>query len=337
MTDSLKKDIKRASNTNSLVLLLSVIPVSIFLIFREPITELIVGKDSINFSNVRSLISSLFQYIIAIPVSIMIFRLSKNGRSAPKLSESFCKAQATAKQLVRWIFISLFFIYASGYLSNFLYSAIQKLSGVELHPINMSADSTLLGRLTNIIAMMFLAPLLEEIFFRATMLRNAGRYGTWSMIIAMSIIFGLWHRNYAQTLYTAVLGICAGFLIIKTKSILPSILLHLIMNTIGTVQSIFSGQIDVKKLSAGDVGYITDNVAPILVVSFIGFLLMGIMVTGLVLFILEVINHKDTFRLENDNTEISEKKKFVLYFTAPITIVTMLIFIAETVLNAIIP
>lgn len=326
------KKLRHISNINSCILIIWTILIFTFMFFSDSITELFVSRDNENFETACTLIIFLFQYVVAVPISVLSFRMSKDYR---KLKSCFCKPKMPAKWIFKWIIISLALVYISSYISSAFFSVLQQITGVELHAIDMTADNNTLSRITNIIAMMFLAPFFEEILFRGTLLRNGAKYGSWSMIIAMGIMFGLWHGNYAQTLYTATLGICAGFLIIKTESIIPSILLHFCMNTLGAIQSLFVGNIDAEKLLAEDNEYIMSNFAPIMITTIIGFLILAIMVTGLIFFILEIINHKDSFKLKCTNTEVSEIKKTVLYFTAPITIIVTLIFIAVTVINAI--
>lgn len=326
------ENLRKTSNTNSAILLLWTIFLFIFLILSEPITELFVSSESENFEYAQNLLTFLFQYVAEIPALLLIFRKSKK---IPELKPCFCKPEMPAKWIFRWIFISLFLVYAVSYISNIFFSILQYVTGIELHPIDMTADNNTLSRITNIVAMMFLAPFFEEILFRGIFLRNTVKYGSWTMIIITGIIFGLWHCNYAQTLYTAVLGICAGFLIVRTKSIIPSILLHFCLNTIGAISSLFARNIDTEKILNEDSEYIMDNLAPIIITELISFLIIGIMITGLVFLILEIINHKESFKLRKANTEIPEIRKTLLYFTSPVTLIMTLIFIALTVINAI--
>lgn len=328
----LSRSLRKVSNTNSCILIVWTILIFTFMFFSDSITELFVSRDNGNFATAQTLIVFLFQYVIAVPLSLLVFRMSKDFL---KSDSCFCKPKMPAKWVFKWIIISLALIYISSYISSAFFSVLQQITGVELHAIDMTADNNTLSRITNIIAMMFLAPFFEEMLFRGTLLKNSTKHGSWSMLIAMGIMFGLWHGNYAQTLYTAVMGICAGFLMIKTKSIFPSMLLHFCLNTIGALQSLFVGNIDTERLLADDSEYIMSNFTPIMVTTITGFMILGIIITGLVFFIIEIIKHKDSFKLKDINTEVSEVKKTALYFTAPVTIIVTLIFAALTVINAV--
>lgn len=341
MIPDTKKQLRKISNANSTLILSFSFFLAAFLLaeMAETIAALAAEQNTTKFNDICTLVLFLFQYLIAVPLPLLLFRLSESGRNAPKLRDSFRRPQMPAVWIIKWIFISLFLTYAVSFLGNSLFSFFETLTGIELHPIDMTADDTGISRATNIIAMMFLAPFFEELLFRARMFRNTERFGGWSMIIASGITFGLWHGNYQQMLYTAALGICACFMTAKTKSVLPSMLLHFILNTIAAVQSIFIGTFDYGKvteeLAAGNTEYLDGHLVPFLVLSFISLLIIGIIITGLVLFITEITGHRDSFQVENGCTELSEQKKFAVYFTAPATIIVTLLCLGITVINAV--
>lgn len=335
MSDNLNNDIRRASSANSLLIISFVAIIFIASYASSYLFSILPGHNSAVMNNLYYLIMYIFQYVVTVPLLLILFRKTKSGKDAPKLKGCFCKPKLPVSHIVKWIFISLFAIYVMSFISNYIFLFIQSLTGIELHPAQIVTENSWLSRLTNILAIMFFAPIFEEIFFRGTMLRSSARYGSWSMIIIMGIMFGLWHLNYAQTLYTTMLGICGGFLIIKSGSIIPSIILHFIMNTIGTIQSLLLGNINLEKLSSGDIKYIIENISSILPVSLTGFLVIGIIITGLVLFIAELAkNGLNELKLPTGYTELSEGKTFAIYFSSPVTIIVTLMLIGITVYRA---
>ncbi len=323
------KALRKASNYNSAMLLLFLILV----LAGQIILSLIFYFLKVN-EDVQRLVLFSYQYLVCVPVPILLFRLTKSGKEAPKLKECLCRPKQSAWWIVRWIFICLFLIYASSIASNIFFSILQMLLGTELHPIDMSAENNAVSRFTNIFAMVILAPVFEEILMRGTFLRNTGRYGTWSAIFTSAVMFGLWHMNYEQEIYAAVMGICSGFLLVKTQSLIPSIILHMSMNTIGAVQSLFIGNIDMEKMQSGDSAYIMEHFADVMPLMACGMIILLSSATGFVMLILEIILHRESFRIEPKCSEASELKKFAVYFTAPVTIVLVLILIGITVLNA---
>lgn len=323
------KALRKTSNENSAMLLLFLVLVLIGQIILSIAFDFLkVNED------VQKLVLFSYQYLICVPVPILLFRLTKSGKEAPKLKECLCRPKQSAWWVVRWIFICLFLVYASSIVSNLFFTILQKLLGTELHPIDMSADDNALSRFTNIFAMVILAPIFEEILMRGTFLRNTGRYGTWSAIFTSAVMFGLWHMNYEQEIYAAVLGICSGFLLVKTQSLIPSIILHMSMNTIGAVQSLFIGNIDMEKMQSGDSAYIFEHLTDVMPILACGMIILFASAAGFIMLILEISMHSESFRLEPKCSEASEPKKFAVYFTAPATIILVLILIGVTVLNA---
>ena len=165
--NDLKQEIRRTSNQNSAILLIWLLLIFIFSIVMSLLKENGILE---NFQNYILLISGVFQYLVALPLAILDRRRAKNGKSIPKLKDVCQKPNASRKEIARWIVISLSFIYTVTYFSNALFTLIQNLTGTELHAIDFSADDTAMSRFTNILIIMFLAPLFEEILFRGIML-----------------------------------------------------------------------------------------------------------------------------------------------------------------------
>lgn len=75
-----------------------------------------------------------------------------------------------------------------------------------------------------------IAPILEEIIFRGYILKILKKYGTYTAIILSSIMFGLFHGTFIQAIPCIFIGIVFSTLAVKYKSILPSIIVHIITN-----------------------------------------------------------------------------------------------------------
>lgn len=80
------------------------------------------------------------------------------------------------------------------------------------------------------------APVVEEIVFRGAILRILlglfSRSWHWVAIIFSALIFGAIHLNLAQGLHAFVIGLLLGWMYYRTSSVVPSILLHWINNTV---------------------------------------------------------------------------------------------------------
>ncbi|EHJ02209.1 Abortive infection protein [Clostridium sp. DL-VIII] len=75
-------------------------------------------------------------------------------------------------------------------------------------------------------------PILEEIIFRGFILKSMQRYGNLTAIIVSSILFSMFHLNLVQFINPILMGIILAFIATKSKSIVPSIIVHVFNNTI---------------------------------------------------------------------------------------------------------
>lgn len=335
MDKNLKRTIRRASNINSITLLLFYGLLVVFSLGESIILPKLVSEDSPNFNAIENIVGYSLQYIAAVPLVLVVFRLlSRKDSGCPKLKDCFCKPQMPAGWIARWIFMTIGIVYAVSLVSNVVFTLLQEIIGVELHPADFTADNTPLGWFANFFSMVILAPFFEELMFRGALYRNAERFGAWSMAMMLGITFGLWHMNYQQTFYTAALGFFSCFLISKTRSVIPSLLVHCIMNFIGAVQSIAVGAVDVEKIQSMDTEYMADHFGWVMLIILISFLLIGIAAAGGIMLIIEFSLNKDSFKLKNYSPEISGLKAFGVYLSAPATILLMLFMIFFTVENA---
>lgn len=96
--------------------------------------------------------------------------------------------------------------------------------------------NTLLGDGFGYLAIGVLAPIAEEILFRGAILRCLlalfSQRLHWLAILLSAIIFGLAHGNMAQAPHAMMLGLLFGWMYYRTRSIIPSLVLHSVNNSI---------------------------------------------------------------------------------------------------------
>lgn len=333
-----KNKVFKASNINGILLIIFEILVLGGVQFAvAPLTSLFAEEGTDKFEAVSRLLGFSLQYLIGVALPLFIFYRTSAGRELSKREPLFVKPKMPWSWVIRFIFISFFLIYTTTIVFNLLFNLIQTGLDVKFQPVDFSADKNALSRMTNVLAMMFFAPFFEELLFRGTFVRNSCRYGGWHTIIATGILFGLWHMNYEQTFATAAFGICTAFLYVKTRSILPSMLLHFCFNTLGTIQSFIVDPEFKNKLTSGNaMELMVEDPTMYTIVTLLGFVVIGLIVAGLVIFVLELNNHPDSFKLEKDNeeeNEISEGKKLGVYFSAPATLIVAAALLVMTVLR----
>lgn len=85
-----------------------------------------------------------------------------------------------------------------------------------------------------ILIVLVIAPIFEELFFRKyilSYLQNA--WSPISSIIISSFLFGIFHMNLRQMLYTSVLGMVFGYVYRSTGRVIYSIFMHFSFNFFG--------------------------------------------------------------------------------------------------------
>ncbi len=328
------KLMRKSSTANSLILIIFTIFMIGGSILATYIAEAFVNKDSEYYSSLCMLLSMLIQSFGGVSLALFVNKKTPAGKEAEPIRSLFRKPQQSAWWIIRWIFIVLFFIYATNYATSFIFMFIENITGIKLVQTDFSADDNALSGIVNIICITFMAPFFEEVLVRGAMLGNSKKYGTWSAAIATGLFFGLLHMNYPQVPFAAVMGFFSAFLVLKTKSIFPSILVHFIVNSIGGIQSLFVGRVDAEAIMAGDISAAMENPVPFIILMLIGLLILGLLGIGLIFFIIEIVKFRDSFKLEKVYPEVSEGKKLLHYFSSPLTIVLMLFYITMTVLNA---
>lgn len=78
---------------------------------------------------------------------------------------------------------------------------------------------------------LILAPLIEETAFRGLIQHHMNRYfPSWLSILLASAMFGLWHRNLGQFVYTFFLGLALGAAYRVSGKLVYPIIMHFAMN-----------------------------------------------------------------------------------------------------------
>ena len=87
------------------------------------------------------------------------------------------------------------------------------------------------------VSTLILPSIVEEIIFRGLILQYLGRAGTRFLVanLIQAVLFGVFHMNFVQGIYTALLGFLLGWLAYRYDSILVPMVLHAIFNLFGTV------------------------------------------------------------------------------------------------------
>lgn len=120
------------------------------------------------------------------------------------------------------------------YLAILISAVIAVVSPETMNDYNEMMDTALGGsQALAMLAAVLLAPVNEECIMRGLILKNLQRFfPTPVVVIIQAVLFGIFHANWVQGLYVLPVGAALGYVAVKTRSVLPSIFMHLFYNTL---------------------------------------------------------------------------------------------------------
>ena len=80
-----------------------------------------------------------------------------------------------------------------------------------------------------------LGPVLEELLYRGVLLQSLRKYNERFAIVVSAMIFGMMHQNPTQCILGMLVGLPLAMITIKSGSIIPAIITHIIVNTSNVV------------------------------------------------------------------------------------------------------
>lgn len=154
------------------------------------------------------------------------------------------------------------------------------------------------------------APIAEEYIFRSLLLKPLRAYDDFSAALITGILFGLYHGNFDQFAYAAVVGTFYSMIAVRYNSIKPTILLHSANNFIVTFANYLPSACENAEEPLK--GFL-DSLAAACSYASAGLMLYGI--AGLI-----VCVTAKGLRFNNHNRFLSQKNTLVYFITTPLVI-----------------
>lgn len=221
------KKAKKMFTSIGLGLILYILGVMYLPFALEKLLEIIPNSNfNINGINYLNLIISFICIVIGtlLPYTLISLSLKVNPKDYLKTP----KITFIDLFLISALLISLgtIIIFGLNYLSSFIGFKVEYL-----YPIGISGlDVTLLKNPLFIFFFLFVAPLLEELFFRGLLLRVLGRYGNLFGIYAISGIYALFNQSISEIILGFFLSFFLCKMVLRYKSIVPVIFMHSLFN-----------------------------------------------------------------------------------------------------------
>ncbi|MEF2920401.1 MAG: type II CAAX endopeptidase family protein [Acutalibacteraceae bacterium] len=164
----------------------------------------------------------------------------------------------------------------------------------------------------------FVPAIAEEFLFRGAVLGALRKYGDIIAIIMSSALFGIMHGNLVQTPVTFLTGLILGYLTVKTGSIIPSMILHFVNNTLAVITEYL--------YNSG----MSEDLKTVIDLS----IMVAIIFAGLICTILLLkIHNEKLFAFEKAENAIPLSQQIGSSFATPCTIIFILLMIVSCVLT----
>jgi membrane protease YdiL (CAAX protease family) len=166
-------------------------------------------------------------YLIAFPIAVLILRTIPDGEDPPRE-----KGALSAGQMTPLVIACFGIVYPLNLVSMLLSTLIAQLKGAPVvNPLETMVTNS--NPWVNLVAVAFIAPIMEEIMFRWLLYKKLRGFGGKTYVIVSAAIFALFHCNLYQILYAFVLGLLFAGITYYTGTVKYAIILHVAINLIG--------------------------------------------------------------------------------------------------------
>ena len=175
-------------------------------------------------------------YLIGLPICLLLLRGFPSAKPKETMKLGFGK-------LIGIFCASIFVMLVGAFLSNYINNLLSGTFGTDVS--SLLQDNILgMNKLTMIIMLVVIAPVMEEFLFRKVMIDRMRQYGERIAVFASGLMFGLVHGNLMQAFYATFLGWVFGYVYLRTGRLRYTILLHFLVNGLSTIQSLLLTSLD---------------------------------------------------------------------------------------------
>lgn len=194
------------------------------------------------------------------------------------------------------------------FIASILLSFFQS-SGLEYDVPQPEIPETMVGKLMYIFIIGVLPAIFEEFLFRGYVLQSLRRFGDVFAIIISSLIFALFHGNFAQLPNAFIMGVALAFIAVRTGSLATGMVIHFINNTVITVLEVFL----FSNLDEMTTGMLT------LIYIAVYFLL------GVIGFVVLLTKFPKFFQIRKSNSVLSAGARAKAFFLQPISLIGLVV------------
>lgn len=189
--------------------------------------------------NHYSMIDTILCTILIVLFSIWFYRIWYHKKKTKTLIAG-TKEKHIIPKVIIWVLgfggLSTIWLIFATYLSSFTPLLSDSLQNFEQSWAQIENESYIWVFLSVVIT----GPIVEELLFRGIVFHYLEKIKAgYFPILVSGILFGLWHGEAVQVVYTAILGIGFGFIYAKTRDFKIVIIMHILNNFLSTLPPAF--------------------------------------------------------------------------------------------------
>lgn len=201
----------------------------------------------------------------------------------------FSTEKVTPKFVLKSAAITMMISMVTSFLTGLLILLLEHFDMAPAIP-DFALDGTPAENITLLLYGSVLGPIVEELLFRGVALKGFSKVSNRFGIIMSSICFGLMHGNLQQFIFATAVGLALGTMTVKSNSLIPAIIVHVLNNSISFLQGVLVSENEV-------------------VGSIISVAIMGVsVVAGLAVSIFEIVK----WNTKNTETKLRGEKPITL-------------------------
>lgn len=260
--------------------------------------------------NILTALSSLCSYILPFPIFYWLMK---------KLDDvEIEKKSVGAKTFILYTGITITLMWIGNIIGLIITMLLSGAMQNDIsNPVQELINSTDIW--INLVLISIIAPICEEILFRKFLIDKTIKYGAKVSIILSAVLFAFFHGNLNQFFYAFLMGGFFAYVYIKTGRITYTIILHAIVNFMGSVVSL---------ILANSVANIQTSLNPIDALVILGYL--AIILTFILIGLYGLTKIKKA-RFNGSKTQISLKNPFRTVYLNYGMILFILFFIGEMI------
>jgi membrane protease YdiL (CAAX protease family) len=190
--------------------------------------------------------------LVTLAMPCVIYYLLKGS----KLTEPILIVPKSGPHILFIIFAAMFFVSGMLLIKFFYFVGNGGVAAIVNYYDDFSGTAQGATHLEIILSLIIIPAFCEEFFFRGIVFNEYRKYGTANAVIVSALCFSMLHFSIENFFIYLFAGLLFGFVTAMTKSIIPSILLHLLSNTLSIYASDTFLRVTVDKNGSYFIGFV---------------------------------------------------------------------------------